>query len=197
MSRSNNTITKKTTTLFLSFVLIAGTITTFFPSYIIDTAQAIPDSIIDNYKSKYIPYNKDVVKYNNFNLNLEVEEGLNLVNIILESLDTLVQTEIREGKNIGSSTSTYGNSEKYGYIDDKNDFTFAYSNNKDNEQLTPTPTTTTDENNVYVVWEDDTSGNNDILFAGSPNNGQTFSAAENLSDNMGESDGPRISSSTL
>ena len=91
----------------------------------------------------------------------------------------------------------YDNSKKYNSIDNKKDFTFAYSNNKDNEQLIPAPTTTTtDENNAYVVWEDDTSGNNDILFAGSTNNGQTFSAAENLSDNTGESDDPEISSNT-
>ncbi|HJT49035.1 MAG TPA: sialidase family protein [Nitrososphaeraceae archaeon] len=41
-------------------------------------------------------------------------------------------------------------------------------------------------NNVYVVWEDTTSGNGDILFARSPNNGATFGKATNLSNNLGK-----------
>ena len=45
---------------------------------------------------------------------------------------------------------------------------------------------------IYVVWTDDTPGENDILFAVSTDNGQTFSEPDNISDNEGESDGPQI-----
>jgi predicted neuraminidase len=52
-------------------------------------------------------------------------------------------------------------------------------------------------NNVYVVWRDRTtvSGNYDIFFAASTDNGQTFSTPENLSANVGSSFQPQISSS--
>ena len=58
------------------------------------------------------------------------------------------------------------------------------------------PNLSSEGNNMYVVGRDDSFGNEDILFAASTNNGQTFSAAENLSDNTGESDDPEISSNT-
>ena len=48
-------------------------------------------------------------------------------------------------------------------------------------------------NNVYVVWEDGTHGNLDILYATSENNGDTFPATlTNLSTNTGESANPKI-----
>ncbi len=46
--------------------------------------------------------------------------------------------------------------------------------------------------NVYVVWQDDTPGNNDVFFTRSLNNGATFSAPVNLSNNAGSSTNPRI-----
>ncbi len=49
-------------------------------------------------------------------------------------------------------------------------------------------------NNVYVAWEGtNSSGNSDIMFARSPNNGATFATATtNLSNNAGESINPKI-----
>jgi hypothetical protein len=48
-------------------------------------------------------------------------------------------------------------------------------------------------NNVYVVWEDASSGSNsDILFAKSTDNGATFGNVTNLSNNTGESRNPEI-----
>jgi hypothetical protein len=47
-------------------------------------------------------------------------------------------------------------------------------------------------NNVYVVWQDDTSGNLDIFFKRSTDGGKTFGNTENLSDNDGESREPDV-----
>ena len=48
--------------------------------------------------------------------------------------------------------------------------------------------------NVYIVWQDKTPGNSDILFRGSTNNGSTFASTKNLSNNDGESINAQISS---
>jgi hypothetical protein len=50
------------------------------------------------------------------------------------------------------------------------------------------------QNNVYVVWTDDTTGNEDIYFKRSVDNGTTFAESENLSTNStSPSTGPQIS----
>jgi len=64
----------------------------------------------------------------------------------------------------------------------------------------PAPQLAVDGNNVYVVWRDDTSGNGDIKFRASTDNGATFTpavanAAENISNNSGESGSPQVSAS--
>ena len=50
-------------------------------------------------------------------------------------------------------------------------------------------------NNVYVTWQDDTPGNNDIFFAVSNNNGTSFGTPINLSNNAGNSFNPQIATS--
>ena len=47
-------------------------------------------------------------------------------------------------------------------------------------------------NNVYVTWEDNTPGNNDIFFVASNNNGTSFGTPINLSNNTGGSFDPQI-----
>jgi hypothetical protein len=49
------------------------------------------------------------------------------------------------------------------------------------------------QNNVYLVWTDDTAGNKDIYFKRSVDNGTTFGGTENLSNNPGNSTDARIS----
>ena len=48
------------------------------------------------------------------------------------------------------------------------------------------------QNNVYLVWSDDTTGNKDIYFKRSVDNGSTFGSTENLSNNPGNSTDARI-----
>jgi len=49
-------------------------------------------------------------------------------------------------------------------------------------------------NNVYVVWQDNTNGNNDIYFTYSSDKGGKFEPVRNLSNNSGTSGLPQISS---
>jgi hypothetical protein len=48
------------------------------------------------------------------------------------------------------------------------------------------------ENNVYVIWTDNTTGNGDIYFKRSVDNGTSFGNIENLSNDIGSSYGPQI-----
>jgi hypothetical protein len=70
------------------------------------------------------------------------------------------------------------------------------------ENLSNNPGNSTDaqialyQNNLYLVWTDDTSGNGDIYFKRSVDNGSTFGTTENLSmNNTSLSSGPQISAS--
>jgi hypothetical protein len=49
--------------------------------------------------------------------------------------------------------------------------------------------------NVYVVWDDNTPGNSDILIRRSINSGSTFGSPFNLSSNLGKSVNPQIAAS--
>ena len=45
---------------------------------------------------------------------------------------------------------------------------------------------------LYIVWQDDTPGNREVLYARSTDGGRTFTAAQNLSQNSGRSLSPVI-----
>jgi hypothetical protein len=51
---------------------------------------------------------------------------------------------------------------------------------------------TAEGNNVYVVWQDNSSGNYDVYFAHSPDNGKNFETIKNLSKNIGTSELPQV-----
>ena len=66
------------------------------------------------------------------------------------------------------------------------------------QTLSNTPGNSTDpqialyNNNLYVVWSDDSTGNGDIYFKRSVDNGTTFESVENLSNSPGNSTDPQI-----
>jgi Neuraminidase (sialidase) len=51
--------------------------------------------------------------------------------------------------------------------------------------------------NVYVVWTDDTPGNNDIFFRRSTDNGATWKSKVNISNNVGDSLTPQVNFSGI
>jgi hypothetical protein len=66
------------------------------------------------------------------------------------------------------------------------------TNLSNNTGFSSTPQITASGANVYVVWRDNSSGNDDIYFKSSPDNGTSFSSIENLSNNSGRSDEAQI-----
>jgi hypothetical protein len=66
------------------------------------------------------------------------------------------------------------------------------TNLSNNTGFSSTPQITASGANVHVVWRDNSSGNDDIYFSASADNGTSFSSIENLSDNIGRSDEAQI-----
>ena len=66
------------------------------------------------------------------------------------------------------------------------------TNLSNNSGFSSTPQISASGSNIYVVWRDNSSGNDDIYFSESADNGTSFSTIENLSDNSGRSDEPQI-----
>ena len=104
MNRSSPTAIRKTVSLFLAFILTAGTITAIFPSssIFITKVDVLSDyGIQDNYKStKDISndVNTNKIKYINDNININ---GVNAGNI-------------KAGNNgLATSASSFGNDERY------------------------------------------------------------------------------------
>src|SRR5918994_518896 len=75
---------------------------------------------------------------------------------------------------------------------------YAQVNITNSQTLSNTPGNSTDpkialyNNNVYIVWSDDSTGNGDIYFKRSVDNGTTFGSLENLSNTPGNSTDPKI-----
>ena len=70
--------------------------------------------------------------------------------------------------------------------------------NSSSQNISNNPGNSTDarigvyQNNVYLVWTDDATGNEDIYFKRSVDNGTTFGSTENLSNNPGNSTNAQI-----
>ncbi len=65
-------------------------------------------------------------------------------------------------------------------------------NLSDNHGLSDHPAIAAYNNNVYVVWQDDSKGDKEILFRKSTDNGANFEPTINLSNNSGDSESPEI-----
>jgi hypothetical protein len=60
-----------------------------------------------------------------------------------------------------------------------------------------TPAMAAFENNVYVVWDDDTPGNSEIFYRKSTDGGASFGGPVNLSNTVGRSSGPAMVTSMV
>ena len=88
---------------------------------------------------------------------------------------------------------TPGNNDIFFSFSDNNGLTFSQPENiSNNDGFSASPQITTNKDKIYIVWTDDTPGNNDIFFSFSDNNGLSFSQPENISNNDGRSLGSQI-----
>jgi hypothetical protein len=74
-------------------------------------------------------------------------------------------------------------------------YTFSYGeliNLSNNTGFSTNPQITAFGSNVYVVWRDNSSGNDDIYFKRSSDTGNSFNTTENLSNSNGSSIDPQI-----
>ncbi len=112
------------------------------------------------------------------------------------------------GESFDPAISSYGNNVYVAWPDNTGlsasnyDIFFTVSTNKggvfapvsnlsNNAGASIQPLTTASGNNVYVIWQDATPGNPDILFRGSSDNATSFGSTLNLSNNPGTSRDPR------
>ena len=109
---------------------------------------------MDESKSQYLPYQKDDIKCNNFNLNAN---GFN-VNAIPEPLSDLLQSRA-ETDEADSGTGAFGNGENR--FDQDKDFKFVCLNNNDNEFIV-SPTTLTLPPPCEVTVDTITTGIGDV-----------------------------------
>ena len=109
---------RKTISIFVSSILLIGTITTFYSvnSLSMEDAYALSD------------VEKHNIICNNFNLNAN---GFN-VNAIPEHLSGLLPAQA-QARNSDIGTSTFGTDEKRFGSDNKKDFSFVCLNNNNNE----------------------------------------------------------------
>ena len=88
---------------------------------------------------------------------------------------------------------THGNKEIFFVYSDDNGQSFSQPDNLSNsDDESSLPEIDTYGENVYVVWIEETLGNNEIFFVYSDDNGQSFSQPDNLSNNDGFSQNPQI-----
>ena len=102
--------------------------------------------------------------------------------------------------------AAYGNNTYVVWQDNStgnNDVYFAYSNDEgsnfkstrnlsNNSGDSEFPQIAAYGNNTYVVWQDNSTGNNDVYFAYSNDEGSNFKSTRNLSNNSGDSEFPQI-----
>jgi hypothetical protein len=154
--------------LILAFIITAGTITAFYPSSssFMTDVQAVSD------------VEKDDISCTNLNANVN---GLNFTALpepLRNLLDSQSQTEDSDNTNYITKNNEKGS-------ENNRDFVFICKNFNENvvpiPSSTPQPTPTPLNNNVYVVWEEEISGDFNIFFSASYDNGQTFSFPINIS----------------
>jgi hypothetical protein len=127
----NNILLTKINTLFLSVILIAGTITLSFPSFMLGTAQAQSYYEMDNDRKQDVSISS--LKCNNINVNVN---GLELSVLPPFLSDGEIAAETVE-PNTDASSFAGGNN---GYGPQINDFRFICINNNNNTVIEEGPT---------------------------------------------------------
>src|SRR5919206_589481 len=118
----------------------------------------------------------------------------NISNTNESSTDPQIVTSGKSNVYVVWSDTTTGNGDIYFKASTDNGTTFSKTKNliNTNESSTDPQIATSGKSNVYVVWSDTTTGNGDIYFKSSTDNGTTFSKTKKLSNDTGSSTDPRI-----
>src|SRR5919197_246824 len=95
------------------------------------------------------------------------------------------------------SDNTTGNGDIYFRASEDNGTTFGDTTNLSNDpgRSADPRIVTSGKSNVYVVWSDNTTGNGDIYFRASTDNGTIFDVTKSLSNNTGLSSDAKIATS--
>ena len=129
---SKLTLTKNTNAIFLAIILIAGTITSFSPTFMVGTAQAEPYYEMDKDRKQV---SVSSLKCNNINVNVN---GLEL-SVLPPFLSSGLEAEAQDANTNANSFANNGGSNSGSQI---NDFRFICINNNNNtviETETPIP----------------------------------------------------------
>ena len=210
--------TKKINAIFLTIVLITGTIFTFSPSFMIPDAQAF--QMDNNYESDYgmdsyddkQSYGKDSnsydkskdsssnvivkkIKCNNINANLNGFNGIE-VGTLPTALNGLATNEEQASADEGEIGASFSGSSGDGRPSGSDsDSRYVCINNNDftviREGPIPIPPLPP-VNNVCTVWTENAGSNAEIFFAVSHDNGLTFSEPENISETSRTSYEPQV-----
>ena len=135
---TQSTSTRKIISIFLSIILVIGTLTAYVPSISMTKAHALSEygemttNSNDNYKStKHSSFEKDNIECNNFNLNLN---GLD-VDAIPESLIVYYKHNQKQKTQILTSVIFGNDAERHvGYQDKDKGFLVGCIYNNDNEE---------------------------------------------------------------
>ena len=139
------------------------------------------------------PGNRDIFFSFSNNNGLTFSQPDNISNNDGESVIPQIATDKDNIYIVWEDTTPPGNLDILFSFSNNNGLTFSQPDNiSNNDGTSENPEITTKKDNVYVVWQDDTPGNDEIFFSFSDNNGLSFSQPDNISNNDGGSGSPQI-----
>ena len=188
-------LTNKTTTLFFSLI-----VSILFSVVVSQGAYAISSEYLNNGNFETIKFAEPSITNLGFDNKIINNGGFghpgsSNQQISLASLDAMNTTEAVVDNNIYKvwSDNLSGNNEIFIAVSTDGGKSFKDPKNiSNNPGSSENPAIAVSGNAVYVVWSDNTSGNNEILFVKSTNAGNNFTVPDNISNNPGSSENPAI-----
>jgi hypothetical protein len=195
LTKFTNSIKNKTTTLFLSLI-----VSILFSVVVSQGAYAISSEYLNNGNFETIKFAGPSITNLGFDNKIINNGGFGHPGssnqpISLASLDAMNTTEAVVDNNIYKvwSDNLSGNNEIFIAVSTDGGKSFKDPKNiSNNPGSSENPAIAVSGNAVYVVWSDNTSGNNEILFIKSTDAGANFTDQKNISNNPGSSENPAI-----
>ena len=142
-----------------------------------------PTGIV-NVSNAYVVWEDDTP--GNFDIFFRASQGLGTINISNNTGGSFNPRIATSGNNVYITwrDDTSGNYDIFFAVSTNNGVSFGTPINLSNNTGSSVfPKIATSGNNVYVAWQDETPGNNDIFFRASNNNGTSFGPTINISNN--------------